>query len=151
MTSGIRRIALPVVLLGAAWTAAALPSIGVTSVNPASGPVGVANPVLVTAIISDASLIPGSVILQRLDSNGIVIGTLGNLKDDGLNVDTAAGDTKYTIKLSLFDTKPGTVNLRVAASFRGLLRPVFSAPFVFSYSGSTAVGVTIDTPRTLRS
>ena len=57
-------------------------TIGTTAVTPNGVAVGTATTVTVTALITDPSVIPSSVVLQSLDSRGRVIATLGNFHDD---------------------------------------------------------------------
>ncbi len=72
--------------------------IDTPTVTPDSLVVGVATPVTATALISDPSVLPDSVILQSVDANGHLIAILGNLHDDGEQGDAVAGDHCYTIQ-----------------------------------------------------
>src|SRR5438046_6274338 len=75
--------------------------IGTPAVTPDSLVVGVATTVTVTAVIADPSVVPDSVILQSVDSNGRLIAVLGTLHDDGAKGDAVAGDHRYTIQTTL--------------------------------------------------
>ena len=68
-------------------------SVGLTKPSVVSVTAGVAT-VTVTSAIPDLSVLPTTVILQRINSNGTVT-TMGKLHDDGLNGD-AAWVTEYS-------------------------------------------------------
>ena len=118
------RTALTVLVVAAAsiYTGALSAAPAVTSVaaSPSSIPAGAATSVTVTAIVTDSSLIPGSINLQRRDSGGTLIAILGTLHDDGLNGDLVAGDKTFTLQVSFNEAAPGTVFLKVSAAFSGL-------------------------------
>jgi Glucodextranase, domain B len=120
-------------------------TIGTTAMAPNSTSAGVAVTVTVTSLITDPSLIPASVNLQRLDSSGRVISVIGILHDDGLNGDAVAGDNVYTITTTIFENTPGTVNFRVSAGFKGSLLRSFSPLLPFQISGTPA-GIAIVSP-----
>lgn len=121
------------------------PVIGAVSMAPASTAAGVAVISTVTAVITDSSLVPGSVVLQKLGAGGQVLGTLGVLHDDGLVGDAVAGDKIYSLRTTVLENNPGTVNYRVAASFTGYGAVVYSAPLSTLITG-TATGVAISSP-----
>ena len=100
--------------------------VGATGAAPTSVPVGSATPVTVTAVITDGTLIASSVNLQRLDEAGRVIATLGTLGDTGTGGDATAGDKVFTLRVTLFETSPTAVRLRVSAAFQGKLTRVYS-------------------------
>src|SRR5258706_7687489 len=112
--------------------------IGTPAVTPDSLVVGVATTVTVTAFISDPSVVPDSVILQSVDSNGRLIAILGNLHDDGVKGDGAAGDHRYTVQTTLSQATATTLSLRVAARFTGSrhrrFSPVITVPVLVSPS-----------------
>src|SRR5947207_1377126 len=85
--------------------------IDTPTVTPDSLVVGVATTVTVTAVIADPSVVPTSVILQSVDSNGHLIAILGNLHDDGVKGDGAAGDHRYTIQTTLTEATTTTLYL----------------------------------------
>jgi len=123
-------------------------TIGTTAVTPNGVAVGTATTVTVTALITDPSVIPSSVVLQSLDSRGRVIATLGNFHDDGLNGDAVAGDNIYTIQTPVYQTTPGSLTLRVSAGFKGSLLRSFSPPQVVHITG-TSIGISILSPANL--
>lgn len=123
-------------------------TIGTTTVTPSSAAVGVATPVIVTAVITDTGLIASTVQLQQLDSNGKVVATLGTLHDDGLNGDAAANDNQYSLQTTVYLTSPGPATFRVSAGFNGSILRALSSPVVVNVIG-TGVGITILTPANL--
>ena len=127
------------------WSAIAVDSAAVT---PGTAPVGVVTTVTVTALISDPSVIPGGVNLQRLDAAGRVIGVLGNLHDDGTSGDAVAGDRTFTFRSTIFEQTPGTVFLRVSAAFRGVLLRAFSRTLSVNIT-ATAPSIAILSPANL--
>lgn len=90
--------------------------------DPAAINVGQTVPVKVTALITDSSVIPGSVYVQRLDEAGRVTATLGLLRDDGLNGDRAAGDRFFSGAVTLTNSTVGSIRLRVSAALRSVLQ-----------------------------
>ncbi len=106
----------------AAWAA---PSIGGVQITPNAIAAGVPTTVRVTATITDPTVIPGSVNLQRVSDAGAAVAVMGSLRDDGLNGDAVAGDQVYTLDAVFTETTP--VRLRVSAGFKGMLRRLFSA------------------------
>lgn len=120
-------------------------TIGATSVSPASTPAGIPQVVTVTSVITDSSVIPDSVNLQRLDESGRVVAVIGALHDDGLNGDAVAGDKLFSIATTVLENATGTVRYRVSAGFLGSLLRVFSAPVSVSITG-TATGISITSP-----
>jgi uncharacterized Zn-binding protein involved in type VI secretion len=115
---------LSTLLPGRAWSAFVVES---ATVAPSSVSVGVGTPVTLTAVITDPLLIPESVTAQRLDSAGRVLGVYGVLHDDGAFGDLVAGDKTFTLRLTLFEQRPGTVWLRVSAAFRTRILRAFSS------------------------
>jgi hypothetical protein len=110
---------------------------------PATAPVGVATSVRVTVVITDSSVIAGSVVLQRIDAAGRVLATLGPLTDDGTNGDQVAGDRTFTAAPTVYELAPGLVRLRVSAAFSGRLTRVVSAPAGVDVQGtSQALAIT---------
>jgi hypothetical protein len=123
-------------------------SITPVEVFPTTVPVGVGTLVRVTAGISDPGVIPSSVVLQRIDAAGRVVGTLGPMLDDGGGGDLLAGDKIFTARPNFFETAAGTVRLRVSAAFQGRLQRVVSAPVSLVVSGAGAT-VSITQPSNL--
>jgi len=103
----------------------ATPAIKLHQVSPSSILVNTPTTVNISARITDSSLIPSSVNLQRLDVNNKVVAILGILRDDGLNGDAIAGDKIFTIQIS-FNEEIGLIRLRISAAFRGILKRIFS-------------------------
>jgi hypothetical protein len=102
----------------------AAPAIGATVVTPSTIVINTPTNVLVTAVITDPSLIAPSVNLLRLDNTGGVIANLGTLHDDGLNGDLVAGDKEYSLSLSFNEPSATQIRLQVSAAFRGVLARV---------------------------
>ena len=119
--------------------------IGTTSITPTSTTTGVPVTVTVTSLISDPSLIPASVNLQRLDASGRVVAIIGTLHDDGVNGDAVAGDNVYTITTTIFENAQDSFNFRVSAAFKGTLLRSFSPLLPFQVTG-TPTGVAIVSP-----
>jgi hypothetical protein len=115
---------------------------------PTTVPVAVGTPVRVTAGITDASLVPGSVLLQRIDTAGRVVGTLGTMVDDGTNGDVTAGDKVFTLRATLYEQAAGAVKLRASAAFAGKLTRVLSSPVTVTVTGVSAT-VSITQPPNL--
>jgi hypothetical protein len=80
----------------------------------------------VEILLSDSRVVPGSVVLQRLDARGNVMAILGTLRDDGTDGDAIAGDNIFALHSSLMEPAPGEVRLRIAAALNGGLGSVFS-------------------------
>jgi hypothetical protein len=140
-------------LLATVATALATPAIlqaqtvGSVQLSPTTVPVGVATSVSVTAVITDPALLPASVIVQRYDSAGRVLGTLGTMTDTGLNGDAVAGDRIFTLRQTIYELAPATTTLRVSAAFSGRVRRTLSAPVVLSIVGeSSTVRITSPPP-----
>lgn len=120
-------------------------TIGTTSVSPNATPAGVPLVVTITSSITDPSLIPESVNLQKLDASGRVIAVIGTLHDDGLNGDATAGDKIFSITTTVLENATGTVKYRVSAGFLGSLLRVNSAAVTVTITG-TATGISIQSP-----
>ena len=131
-------------LTGVAWAQ----TVGPVAATPAVVPVGVGTAVTVTAVITDPGLIPASLVLQRIDSAGRVLATMGSLVDDGTAGDAAAGDKTFTGRPTLYELAPGPVMLRVSAAFQGKITRVLSAPLTVSVQGTSAT-LTITSPANL--
>jgi glucodextranase-like protein len=119
------------------------------AVTPASVPVGVATTATVTARISEPSVLPDGVNLQRLDSAGRVVSVLGLLHDDGSNGDAVAGDGVFTLRATIFEQTPGPMRLRVSAAFRGAITRALSSPLTINITGTTGTGIAILAPADL--
>jgi hypothetical protein len=143
------RVSFGALLLGV-WPASALVAgtIGKVAATPSSASVGVATAATFTAVITDPSVIPSTVQLQQLDTNGKVVSIAGTMHDDGANGDATAGDGIFTLSLTVYQTEPGPVTFRVAAGFKGALLRTLSAPIIINVTG-TGVGIVILSPANL--
>ncbi len=112
-------------------------TIGSSVATPTTIPVGVPTPITVTSLITDSSLITGSVNLQLLNSSGVGTTILGILHDDGLNGDAVAGDHIYTLQVTLNEPQAGPISLRVSAAFPRILTRVFSPVMTVSVGGGS--------------
>lgn len=119
-------------------------SISAASIAPAGAQAGVALAAIVTAAVTgDDLLVPGSIVLQKLDANGAVLNTVGNLHDDGQNGDAQAGDHTWSLRTTVLENTPGIVNYRVAATVQGSGQTLYSALLPVSVSGvDTSVTIT---------
>ena len=131
-------------------TMVASPTIGTVTVNPQSIVAATATNVLVTAPISDSSLIAGSVRLIQRDANGGLTAILGTMTDDGLHGDVTANDGIYSLSVSLNIPAPGTITFVVSAAFRGSPLRAPSAGVNGTVTGTSApVTITITSPGNL--
>ena len=133
MKSLIFTISIAIILaLGAAWLCAA-PTVGLpATTSPTVINTNTPTTVVITSLITDASLIPGSVNLVRLDGNENVVGIVGVMHDDGQNGDAAAGDRVYSLRLTIIEPAQTAFEFQVSAAFKGLLRRVISSPLQFA-------------------
>jgi hypothetical protein len=83
----------------------------------------------VSTYISDQTLLPTSVNLLRVDSQGKTIATLGSLSDNGANGDVQAGDRIYSIRIVLNEPQAGQVYLKISAALKGALKRISSEVF----------------------
>ncbi len=90
--------------------------------------------VTVSVYIPEESLIPASVDLQRVTSDGKVLAILGTLRDAGENGDEVAGDRIFAIRATLAEATEGQIYLRISAAFRGLLKRSLSPVVVLPVS-----------------
>lgn len=98
------------------WSAISAPAI-----DPPFLVVGPPTPTTISAYIPDPGLIPTSVNLLQLDTNGRVLANLGTLLDDGTKSDRLPGDRVYTIQKTLTATVPGQARFRISAALLTLL------------------------------
>ncbi len=120
--------------------------IGTTIISPTTAATGASTTALVTSLITDPGLVPGSVVLQRYDSAGRPVATVGTLHDDGLNGDAAANDKQFALQFPIYELAPGTVTFRVTAAIKGSLLRLMSPPLTVTVSGpSTAMAITFPT------
>jgi len=123
--------------------------IAATTINPSAILVNAPTEVSITATITDASLIPGSVNLQRFDPIGRVFSVVSTMYDDGTHGDAVANDGIFTIRLSFNESSPFPVVLRVSAAFKGSLTRAFSNPFNLGVTGLPATSISIASPPNL--
>ncbi|MDQ1833273.1 hypothetical protein [Massilia scottii] len=126
-------------------TRAPAAAIGPVRISPGTTPAGVGVLATVTALIDNGTTLPTSVTLQKLDAAGALLATLGQLRNDGIDGDSAANDTTYTLRTTVLENRAGTVHYRVAARFSDAGPLVYSAPLSFAITG-TATGIAITSP-----
>jgi hypothetical protein len=127
----MKRIALLVTLLaisGAVFAifGASAPTIPTPTITPSIMTAGTSKVVTMTVLISDPTLIAGSVNLINLGPSGTQSTILGQLHDDGKNGDALAGDNIYTIQYPFLQSSAGQLELEVSAAFRGQLKRIIS-------------------------
>jgi hypothetical protein len=104
-------------------------SVGLTRASPGFINTNTPTQVTFTSIINDKAVIPGTVVLERLNADGSS-SVIGSLHDDGLGGDAALGDRTFTAVVSLNESIPAELRFRVAAGFSGPpARTDFSEPF----------------------
>jgi hypothetical protein len=108
------------------WLQAAVPTIGPTAATPAYIVVNTPTPVVITAQITDTTLIAGSVNLLKVDAAGKTLATIGVMRDDGLNGDLKAGDRIFGLATTIDPSDSGFIRFKVSAAFRGILRRLLS-------------------------
>ena len=112
-------------------------SLDQPTATPAVISVGERNLVTIQVWITDPRLIPSSVNLQRLDANGNVVSTLGNLRDDGYNGDRIAADKIYSLQVSFEELNQKKIPLRVTAAYERILKRIFSPTFFITAIANT--------------
>jgi hypothetical protein len=105
------------------------------SATPASIHAHTATRVLVTARISHAALIPGSVNLVRRSPDGPPT-IIGHLRDDGKEGDAVAGDGLYSTQIALNESATGQIQLQVSVAIRGKMRRFISDTFAIIVGSS---------------
>ena len=116
----ILRLVLPLIILLTTFSLSySAPTVDSPNLDPGVIRIGVPTQVTVTVKITDPTLIPSSVNLQRLDQNNNVIGVLGNLNPVGNNI--------FSITKTFNESVEKSIYLRVSAGFRGLMKRVFSS------------------------
>ena len=130
------RAGLVALLLSAGSVASwAAPTIGQMAALPSVITVNTGTNVTVSTLITDPSLIPGSVNLLQVDNAGHST-VIGVLNDAGLFGDEVAGDGVYSVAVPFKQTTPGTITLKISAAFRGLLSRVQSGALALNVSAS---------------
>ena len=115
--------------------AQATPVIGATTPSVNAFAIGSAKQIDVTSVISDPSVISGSVVLQKINSDG-TFADVGLLHDDGLNGDVSFGDRVYTLRFTVSSQVPTELRYRVSAAFKGTLKRIVSEPFSINAQGT---------------
>jgi len=105
----------------------AAPTVGALAADPSTVQINAPTPVTVTIPISDPSVIPTGVLLQRINASGSVT-NLGIMRDDGTGGDAVAGDRIFALTVTFTETQTGRIRLQASAAFRGVLKRVVSAP-----------------------
>ncbi|RKY43972.1 MAG: hypothetical protein DRP81_06245 [Candidatus Omnitrophota bacterium] len=100
------------------------------SVDPAQIAVGTPTQVTISVKVTDPTLIPFSIELQRLDDSCNVVDVLGKLQDDGLSGDASSDDGIFTTQVIFTEQTPGQVKLRISGSFVGIPKAIHSEIFV---------------------
>jgi hypothetical protein len=127
----------------------AAPSMGLARATPMTAIVGTPTQITVTAFISDPSLIPTSVNLLQVNSDGTTT-ILGTLHDDGLNGDAFAGDSVFTFVTTMNASTVSQIRLQVSAAFKGVLQRVKSPTFsVFIQDANAPFRVLADVAQNL--
>jgi hypothetical protein len=113
-------------VLGMLWgqrvfsIASTLPMVGTPVVQPSTLHVNQSTRLIVVSRITSNpgnTVVPASVKLERVDADGTILANLGTMYDDGTHGDAVAGDGLFTVQVSLTEATPGTLRLRVAATF----------------------------------
>jgi len=124
-------------------------SVSTPTLSPSSIPITTPTSVTITTVITDPSLVANSAQVQRLDSSGRVLATLGTLHDDGLNGDVTAGDHTYTLVTTFTEGATGPISLNVTAQFAGSVTRVFSGIATLTVTGTGPPQITITSPTNL--
>lgn len=77
--------------------------------------------VTVTIQLNDPHVLPQSINLQRVDTDGKVLAVLGTLNDQGTNGDATPGDQVFTISRTFTEATATPILLRVSWTARGSL------------------------------
>jgi hypothetical protein len=135
--------AIAVLSAAGATTAWAAHTVGPATLSPSSITVNTPTPVTVAAVITDVSLIPGSVNLQRMNANTRVFQVIATLQDDG------TGTGRFATQVSFNEPTPFPVTLRVSAAFRGMLTRVFSPVATLTVAAGLPPSIVITNPPNL--
>jgi uncharacterized Zn-binding protein involved in type VI secretion len=104
--------------------------------QPASIPAGIGTLVTITCRITDPGVLPSSVLIQRLNGAGAVIGTLGSMRDDGTLGDAVAGDGTFTARPNIYESNPGLLRLRISVAMQGSARRILSSVLDLQVTGA---------------
>jgi hypothetical protein len=126
---------------GAASPLAVAATVNLTRVKATPGtiPNGIATPVTVTADIVGTNILPGGVLVQRVDNAGRVVRSLGSLNDSGIAPDQLGGDGRYTGTFVLNEAEQNSLRLVVSVAVRGSLLRAVSKPFYVTVSSGATV------------
>jgi pimeloyl-ACP methyl ester carboxylesterase len=115
----------------------------ISSLNilPSSIPLGIATSVTATAVIT-GSPASGSVQLQRLDSSGRVIATVGTMNP-------VANSANFSLTTNFTEFAVGPVSLQVTATAVGATSHVFSPVATLTVTGTPPPTITITAPTSL--
>ncbi|MEW5744165.1 MAG: PKD domain-containing protein, partial [Nitrospirota bacterium] len=120
--------------------AGAAPSAAAPAASPSTVIAGQETTVTVTsAITSDPGypVIATGVYLQRVDATGRILWSM-TMRDDGLGGDATAGDGIFTRQLSINESAPVDMLLRVSAPFTKILKRVLSPVTVLRVVANSA-------------
>lgn len=114
-------VTLAVSIAGGAWLWAQgpQPSIGALTMSPPNIVFNTPTPTTFVVRINTPTINPTSVSLQRVDSTGRVLSTVGPMNDMGKTGDAVADDRNFSIRTSVNHPLVGKVYYRVTAAFRG--------------------------------
>ena len=105
-------------------------AIGIPVTNPSAITADVPAVVTVSSFLNargSGAPVPTSVSLEQVDGSGGIIAILGSLNDAATNGDVSPGDQIFTGQFTFNVAAPGTVWLRVSATFTGVSDPARSA------------------------
>ena len=119
------------VLVGLSLTSAAsleqtTAPVGLPMLSPSALHIGRPTTVLVSTIIKQSNVIPGSVNVVKITSTGEA-SVIATLNDSGLDGDVIAGDRVYAGRVVLNEFSEGSLSVRVSAAVRGSLRRIQSS------------------------
>ena len=97
-------------------------------VMPTVVPLNTTTSISITIAIPGTAVIPSGVNLLRLSATGAP-NIVGQMHDDGMNGDVAAGDGIYSLRLPFSAATTTLVSYQVSAAFKGVLRRVLSPTF----------------------
>jgi len=116
------RCALVAISLSAnnTWLRASTPSLGTPQATPSSIAINTPTTVTVIIAISDPAVIPASVSVVRLATNGALPNVLTKMQPNGNGI--------YSAQITLNEPAAGQIQLQVSAAVRGAVKRTFSTP-----------------------
>lgn len=108
--------------------------------------IGIPTDVIFTCLGTGTNNPPNELSLEEVDDSGVVIAVLGDLKDDGTNGDTIAGDFIYTGAFTITGTVEGVKLYRATALHNGSL--ITSDAYPLSVT-RFSIGTTLSNPASL--